>query len=100
MMAQTHGKDNSLLPYFPGYKFEKGVSTYRGEEVGEGGYVYAEPGMHGNVALLDKINHEQRTSLGHDIVNVSLVAERILKCSRSQAIYRIDSRLQCVCQLF
>lgn len=53
MMAQTHGKDNSLLPYFPGYKFEKGVSTYRGEEVGEGGYVYAEPGMHGNVALLD-----------------------------------------------
>ena len=41
------------LPYFPGYKYENGVSTYRGEEVGEGGYVYAEPGMYGNVALLD-----------------------------------------------
>ncbi len=40
-------------PWFPGYKFEKGISTYRGEEVGEGGYVYAEPGMYGNVALLD-----------------------------------------------
>ena len=40
-------------PIFPGYKFERGVSTYRGEEVGEGGYVYAEPGIHGNVALLD-----------------------------------------------
>lgn len=40
-------------PIFPGYKFEAGVSTYRGEEVGEGGYVYAEPGIHGNVALLD-----------------------------------------------
>ena len=40
-------------PIFPGYKFDKGVSTYRGEEVGEGGYVYAEPGMYGNVALLD-----------------------------------------------
>ena len=26
---------------------------YRGEEVGEGGYVYAEPGIHTNVALLD-----------------------------------------------
>lgn len=26
---------------------------YRGEEVGEGGYVYSEPGMYGNVALLD-----------------------------------------------
>ena len=40
-------------PLFPGYKFEKGVSTYRGEEVGEGGYVYSEPGMYGHVALLD-----------------------------------------------
>lgn len=53
MMSQTHGEDKSLLPYFPGYKFEFGKSTYRGEEVGEGGYVYAEPGMHINVALLD-----------------------------------------------
>lgn len=46
-------------PVFPGYKYEydpdkkKAISTYRGEEVGEGGYVYAEPGMYGNVALLD-----------------------------------------------
>ena len=40
-------------PLFPGYTFENGKSTYRGEEVGEGGYVYAEPGMYGNVALLD-----------------------------------------------
>lgn len=53
MMEVTHGEDESLLPYFPGYTYEKGVSTYRGEEVGEGGYVYAEPGMYGNVALLD-----------------------------------------------
>lgn len=40
-------------PLFPGYKYENGVSTYRGEEVGEGGYVYSEPGMYGDVALLD-----------------------------------------------
>lgn len=40
-------------PLFPGYTFENGKSTYRNEEVGEGGYVYAEPGMYGNVALLD-----------------------------------------------
>lgn len=53
MMETTHGEDESLLPYFPGYTFEKGVSTYQDEEVGEGGYVYAEPGMYGNVALLD-----------------------------------------------
>ena len=53
MMTHTFGDEDSLLPYFPGYKYEAGVSTYRGEEVGEGGYVYAEPGMYGNVALLD-----------------------------------------------
>ena len=43
----------SVLPYFPGYKFECGKSTYKGFEVGEGGFVYSEPGMHTNVALLD-----------------------------------------------
>ena len=53
MMASRHGEANSLLPYFPGYKYEAGRSTYRGEEVGEGGYVYSEPGIYGNVALLD-----------------------------------------------
>ena len=40
-------------PVFPGYKYEAGKSTYRGEEVGEGGYVYAEPGIYANIALLD-----------------------------------------------
>lgn len=53
MMEQTHGEAGSLLPYFPGYTFENGKSVYREEEVGEGGYVYSEPGMHGNDALLD-----------------------------------------------
>ena len=43
----------SILPFFPGYKFEYGKSTYRGFEVGEGGFVYTEPGIHENVALLD-----------------------------------------------
>ena len=53
MIGIQHGEARSLLPYFPGYKYESGKSTYRGEEVGEGGYVYAEPGMYGNIALLD-----------------------------------------------
>ena len=52
-IIQTPFDDKSILPYFPGYTFDHGKSTYRGEEVGEGGYVYAEPGIHGNVALLD-----------------------------------------------
>ena len=42
-----------LSEMFPGYKFELGKSHYRGEITGEGGYVYAEPGMYENVALLD-----------------------------------------------
>lgn len=42
-----------LSEQFDGYKFDFGKSTYRGEEVGEGGYVYAEPGAYENVALLD-----------------------------------------------
>lgn len=42
-----------LSEMFPGYKFENGKSTYRGEEVGEGGYVYAEPGMYTNVPIDD-----------------------------------------------
>lgn len=43
----------SLLPFFPGYKFENGKSTYRGIEVGEGGCVIATPGMYILLALLD-----------------------------------------------
>jgi hypothetical protein len=53
MMAAPHGEAKSILPYFDGYKFEAGVSTYRGVEVGEGGRVYSEPGMYVKVALLD-----------------------------------------------
>lgn len=53
MMEQTHGEAGSLLPYFPGYKYENGKSTYKGIEVGEGGRVHAKPGIYGNAALLD-----------------------------------------------
>lgn len=43
----------NLSEEFPGYVYDRGTSTYRGENVGEGGYVYAEPGMYDNVAVLD-----------------------------------------------
>lgn len=42
-----------LSEMFPGYSFENGKSNYMDEDPGEGGYVYAEPGMYSNVALLD-----------------------------------------------
>lgn len=45
--------DGKGRPIFPGYTFESGKSIYRGEEIGEGGYVYSKPGMYSNVALLD-----------------------------------------------
>ena len=51
--TQKYLQYTDLSEMFPGYKYEYGKSTYRGEEVGEGGYVYAEPGYHENVALLD-----------------------------------------------
>ena len=42
-----------LSETFPGYSYEYGKSMYRGEDVGDGGYVYSEPGIYNNVALLD-----------------------------------------------
>lgn len=42
-----------LSEMFPGYTYEAGVSRYRGEITGEGGYVFAIPGIYYNVALLD-----------------------------------------------
>ena len=43
-----------LSNMFPSYKFDAGKSSYRDvREVGEGGYVYAEPGLYKNVAVLD-----------------------------------------------
>lgn len=43
-----------LSEMFPGYTFDKFKgSSYRGEDPGEGGYVYSEPGYYENVTLLD-----------------------------------------------
>lgn len=51
--------DSKGRPIFPGYTFEydsnrkKYISTYRDEEVGEGGYVFSKPGMYRNVICFD-----------------------------------------------
>ena len=42
-----------LSKEFDGYAYELGKSSYRGECPSEGGYVYAEPGLYDNVAVLD-----------------------------------------------
>lgn len=43
---QKHFKYTDLSVMFPGYTFDGKDSHYRGYEVGEGGFVYAEPGMY------------------------------------------------------
>lgn len=45
-----------LSEMFPGYTFDGGKSQYRGEDPKEGGYVYAEPGMYNDVALIDVVS--------------------------------------------
>ncbi len=42
-----------LSTMFKGYAFDGKESLYRGEIVGEGGYVYAEPGFYEHVTVLD-----------------------------------------------
>lgn len=45
-----------LTQLFPGYVFDKGVSTYRGYTIGEGGRVYAIPGNYENVWVFDCVS--------------------------------------------
>lgn len=51
--AKNQFEYTDLSEMFPGYKYSFGKSEYRGEDPKEGGYVYAEPGMYKNVAVLD-----------------------------------------------
>ena len=50
---------SKIINAFPGYEFvydesdKKFHNMYRGTDVGKGGYVYAEPGIYTDVALLD-----------------------------------------------
>lgn len=78
-----------LTKEFPGYKFQKGKSTYRDEEVGEGGYVYAEPGMYQNVVLLDVASMhptsiEQLNAFGEYTPNFSALKSARLAIKRKQ----------------
>ena len=50
--------DQSIINAFPGYEWVRGDdgkmhNMFRGTDLGMGGYVYAEPGMYHNIALLD-----------------------------------------------
>ena len=85
MMSQLHGEEESLLPYFPGYCFDKGVSTYQGEEVGEGGYVYAEHDWYTDIALLDIASMHP-----HSIIAECLFGPRFTKRFKEIVDGRVD----------
>lgn len=70
MMAVTHGPAKSLLPYFPGYKFENGKSIYKGIEAGEGGLVITNPGIWFNVALLDVMSMHPHSAIMETLFGV------------------------------
>lgn len=53
---QSKFEYTKLAEMFDGYEFDGGKSTYKGIELGEGGHVYAEPGMYTNVAVLDAVS--------------------------------------------
>ena len=59
-----------LSKEFPGYEFKDGKSSYMGEDPSEGGYVYAEPGIYENVALLDVASLHP-----HSIIELNLFGE-------------------------
>lgn len=73
-------KGYSILPFFKGYTFEGGKSTYLGEEIGEGGRVYSEPGiyvdvwdgdvasMHPHSVIFECLFGPRFTKIFHDIV--------------------------------
>lgn len=56
-----------LSEMFPGYEFDGYTSTYKGEVTGEGGYVYAEPGIYHDVALLDIASMHPSSALALNI---------------------------------
>ena len=88
--------EDSCLPYFPGYEFKyntvevagkkvrKPISRYREVDVGEGGYVYVEPGMYTNVALLDITSMHP-----HSIIAECLFGPRYTKRFRDIVLSRV-----------
>lgn len=44
---------NDVINAFNGYEYVDGKNMYRGDDLGKGGWVYSEPGMYANIALLD-----------------------------------------------
>ena len=64
---------------FPGYTFnpyvgKRGANMFRGEDVGFGGYVYAEPGIYSNVTCFDIVSAHINS-----IINLNLFGDKYTK---------------------
>ena len=60
-----------LSKEFPGYEYVNGKNMYKGEDVGKGGYVYAEEGLYyGNIVTFDSASHHP-----HSIKAMNLFGE-------------------------
>lgn len=59
-----------LSEQFPGYEFEGGKSSYKGVDPSEGGYVYAQPGLYSNIAVLDVASMHPQS-----IINLNLFGD-------------------------
>lgn len=80
MMSHTHGEAGSLLPYFPGYEFNMGKSTYKEFNplnpnpeyrcVGEGGLAYSKPGVWSWLALLDVTSMHPHSTMAECLFGV------------------------------
>lgn len=75
----------SIMPFFPGYTFDKFAkqSLYMGEEIGEGGRVYAEPGIHVNVGLLD-IASQHPTSMEEEVLFGPVYTKRFSEIKKAR----------------
>ena len=58
---------NDIITAFPGYEFKDGKNIYRDTDVGKGGYVYAEPGMYCNIALLDVASMHPNSAIAMNV---------------------------------
>ena len=63
--------DRKIINAFPGYEWVKGEdgamhNMFRGTDLGFGGYVYAEPGMYHNIALLDVASLHPHSAVAMD----------------------------------
>ena len=90
-----------LSKMFKGYKFDGKASTYRGEVPSEGGYVYGDPGIYENVAVLDVASMhptsiEQLDLFGPYTKNFSALKEARLAIKRKDykgASHLLDGKL-------